>query len=344
MAQSKRSGDQAADSLSVGTRTSMAVTVGAMLISMMLTWLIARAIVRPLRSAVDMAHEVASGNLRSRSTQAGHDETGQVLLTLDKVTQRLNVLMAEIRGGADQIDIAVGEVSMGRSDLANRTEETVVAIQATSSSIAQLTSTIELNSQTAVQANQLATEATKVAGQGGVAVTEVVTTMNAVSVQASRISEIIGTIDSIAFQTNILALNAAVEAARAGEQGRGFAVVASEVRVLAQSSAAASKEIRTLIGASVEQVESGILKVHAAGETMRRIVEAIERVSTMVAAISRATSEQADSIHRVNDSVSDIERNTQQNAALVEQSAGASDSLRVQSAGLVQAVSFFRTT
>jgi len=180
-----------------------------------------------------------------------------------------------------------------------------------------------------------------VAQQGGSDVAEVVKTMDAISVQAKRISEIIGTIDGIAFQTNILALNAAVEAARAGEQGRGFAVVASEVRSLAQRSGEAAKEIRGLIGASVEQVASGTSKVHAAGETMRRIVASIEQVSTMVAEISRATAEQADAIHGVNEAVSDMDKNTQQNAALVEQSAAAAESLRVQAAGLVQTISVF---
>ena len=192
-----------------------------------------------------------------------------------------------------------------------------------------------------MQATQLASSASNVAKQGGTDVAEVVSTMEAISVQAKRISEIIGTIDGIAFQTNILALNAAVEAARAGEQGRGFAVVASEVRSLAQRSSEAAKEIRGLIGASVEQVAAGTNKVYAAGQTMQRIVTSIEQVSTMVAEISRATAEQADAIQGVNDAVSDMDRNTQQNAALVEESAAAAESLRVQAAGLVQAVSVF---
>jgi methyl-accepting chemotaxis protein len=181
-----------------------------------------------------------------------------------------------------------------------------------------------------------------VAQQGGNDVAEVVKTMEAINVQAKRIGDIIGTIDGIAFQTNILALNAAVEAARAGEQGRGFAVVASEVRSLAQRSSEAAKEIRGLIGASVEQVESGSVKVQAAGQTMHRIVTSIEQVSTMVAEISRATAEQASGIQGVNHAVSDMDKNTQQNSALVEQSAAAAESLRVQAEGLVRAISVFR--
>jgi methyl-accepting chemotaxis protein len=195
-----------------------------------------------------------------------------------------------------------------------------------------------------VQANRLASDASQVAQQGGNDVAEVVKTMDGISTQARRISDIIGTIDGIAFQTNILALNAAVEAARAGEQGRGFAVVASEVRSLAQRSGEAAKEIRALISASLEQVEAGSTKVQAAGDTMRRIVTSIEQVSTMVAEISRATADQAEGIRGVNRAVSDMDKNTQQNAALVEQSAAAAESLRVQAEGLVRTISVFRVT
>ncbi|MDO9195891.1 methyl-accepting chemotaxis protein [Rhodoferax sp.] len=335
------SGEHARSSLATGNTASVTLAAIALVIGMLVTWFIARQIVQPLQAAVGIAREVADGNLSLREVQAGRDETGQVLRALGEVAQRLNGLIANIRNGADQIDTAASEISIGNNDLATRTEQTASALQATSSSIADLANTIKLNAETAIQANKLASDASHVAQQGGSDVAEVVKTMDAISVQAKRISEIIGTIDGIAFQTNILALNAAVEAARAGEQGRGFAVVASEVRSLAQRSSEAAKEIRGLIGASVEQVEAGTSKVHAAGETMRRIVASIEQVSTMVAEISRATAEQADAIHGVNDAVSDMDRNTQQNAALVEESAAAAESLRVQAAGLVQAVSVF---
>ncbi|WP_114969246.1 methyl-accepting chemotaxis protein [Rhodoferax ferrireducens] len=338
------SGELATASLATGNTATMTLAAIALVLGTLVTWLIASQIVQPLQAAVGIARDVADGNLSLREVQAGRDETGQVLRALGEVAQRLNAMIANIRSGADQIDTAASEISIGNNDLATRTEQTASALQATSSSVADLANTIQLNAETATRANQLALDASRVAQQGGSDVAEVVKTMDAISVQAKRISEIIGTIDGIAFQTNILALNAAVEAARAGEQGRGFAVVASEVRSLAQRSSEAAKEIRGLIGASVDQVASGTSKVHAAGETMRRIVASIEQVSTMVAEISRATAEQAEAIHGVNDAVSDMDRNTQQNAALVEQSAAAAESLRMQAAGLVQTISVFHVT
>lgn len=342
--QAEISGQQAGDSLDRGNKTSMGIAAIAVLLGLLVTWFIARQIVLPLQAAVGIARDVASGNLSLRQVQAGSDETGQVLRALGEVTQRLNGMIAEIRSGAEQIDTAASEISNGNNDLASRTEQTASALQATSSSVADLAHTIKLNAETATRARALAAESSRVAQQGGDDVAEVVSTMDAISVQAKRISEIIGTIDGIAFQTNILALNAAVEAARAGEQGRGFAVVASEVRSLAQRSGEAAKEIRGLIGASVDQVAAGTLKVHAAGETMRRIVASIEQVSTMVTEISLATAEQADAIHGVNEAVSDMDRSTQQNAALVEQSAAAAESLRNQAAVLVQSISVFHVS
>jgi methyl-accepting chemotaxis protein len=342
--QAKAMGEQASSSLALGNTASITLTSVALAFGALVTWFIARQIVQPLQSAVSMAQDVAEGNLSLRQVHAGDDETGQVLRALGDVTQRLNGMIAKIRSGADQIDTAASEIATGNNDLAIRTEQTASQLQATSSSVADLAHTIGLNAQTATQANQLAAQASLVAQQGGSDVQEVVKTMDAISVQAKRISEIIGTIDGIAFQTNILALNAAVEAARAGEQGRGFAVVASEVRSLAQRSSEAAKEIRGLIGASVEQVSSGTEKVYAAGETMRRIVASIEQVSTMVADISRATAAQAHAIQGVNDAVTDMDQNTQQNAALVEQSAAAAESLKVQAQGLVHTISVFRAT
>jgi methyl-accepting chemotaxis protein len=342
--QADASGDKALASLVTGNRTSVGMAALALLLGVFLTWYIARRIVQPLREAVAIARDVASGNLRLRQAQAGTDETGQVLNALGEVTQRLNGMIAEIRNGAEQIDTAASEISTGNNDLASRTEQTASALQATSASVADLTNTIRVNSDTARRARDLASESAQIAQKGGSDVAEVVTTMDAISVQAKRISEIIGTIDGIAFQTNILALNASVEAARAGEQGRGFAVVASEVRELAQRSSNAAKEIRTLISASADQVASGTTKVHAAGETMRQIVASIGRVSTLVAEISQATAAQADEIHGVNEAVSDMDRSTQQNAALVEQSAAAAESLKLQAAVLVKSISVFHVS
>ncbi|HJV95591.1 MAG TPA: methyl-accepting chemotaxis protein, partial [Albitalea sp.] len=327
----------------VNTASLILATV-ALLLAIVVTWFCNRLIVRPLGDAVGIAREVAEGNLRLHKVESGGDATGQVLAALGDVATRLNGMVSEIRSSANQIDTATREIASGNNDLSVRTERTASALQETASSIRQLTDTVKHNADSATEANRLASEASRVAQQGGEAVADVVQTMDAITVQAKRISEIIGTIDGIAFQTNILALNAAVEAARAGEQGRGFAVVAGEVRVLAQRSASAAKEIRELIGTSVEQVEAGAAKVHTAGETMRRIVASIEQVSTMVAEISRATAEQASGIQGVNSAVSDMDRNTQQNAALVEQAAAATESLKMQAAGLVQAVSVFRTS
>jgi methyl-accepting chemotaxis protein len=325
----------------INTGTLVLATL-ALVLSAAVTWYCNRLIVQPLGEAVSIAREVADGNLKHHNIAAGGDATGQVLQALDDVAKRLSGMIDNIRRNADQIDTAASEISIGNNDLAARTEQTASALQATSSSVNDLTHTIKLNAETAVQANRLAADASRVAQQGGDDVAEVVKTMDGISAQAKRIGDIIGTIDGIAFQTNILALNAAVEAARAGEQGRGFAVVAGEVRSLAGRSAEAAKEIRGLISTSIEQVESGTSKVQAAGETMRRIVASIEQVNTMVAEISRATAEQADGIQGVNQAVSDMDKSTQQNAALVEESAAAAESLRVQAAGLVQAISVFR--
>ncbi len=323
---------------------TLIIAAVALVLSAVVTWYCNRLIVRPLEQAVSIARDVADGNLRRHDIQPSSDATGLVLRALADVAERLSAMIENIRKGADQIDTAASEISIGNNDLAARTEQTASALQATASSVDELTSTIKLNAETAVQANQLAADASRIAQQGGNDVAQVVKTMDEISTQAKRISEIIGTIDGIAFQTNILALNAAVEAARAGEQGRGFAVVASEVRSLAGRSSEAAKEIRELISASVDQVENGTAKVQAAGDTMHRIVTSIEQVSTMVAEISRATADQANGIQSVNHAVSDMDKNTQQNAALVEESAAAAESLRVQAEGLVRAISVFRVS
>ncbi|MBT0569429.1 hypothetical protein KIK84_03765 [Curvibacter sp. CHRR-16] len=340
--EAKVEADNAANGLSAGVNISVVLTLGALLLGIFLTWFIARQIVASLQTAMHIANDVASGNLALQKVRAGEDEAGRVVSALYDVSARLRAMIAGIRGSAHQINTAASEISQGNNDLASRTESTAMALQSTASAVGDLTRTLQLSSETASRASELAFDSSHIAQQGGMAVGEVISSMDVISTQAKRISEIIGTIDSIAFQTNILALNAAVEAARAGDQGRGFAVVASEVRSLAGRSAEAAKEIRTLISASVEQVELGTVKVQTAGETMDRIVSSIEQVSAMVLDISKAAVDQAQGIQRVNQAVLDMDRSTQQNAALVEQSAAAAEALRNQASSLVQAVSAFR--
>ena len=344
MAQGSAAASEVSKLVSFINSGTLVLAVLALLMSAAVIWYCNRLIVQPLSQAVAIARDVADGNLKRHDIATGGDATGQVLEALDEVTKRLSGVIDNIRLGADQIDTAANEISVGNNDLATRTEQTASALQATASSVNDLAHTIKLNAETAVQATRLAADASQVAKQGGDDVEEVVKTMDGISAQAKRIGDIIGTIDGIAFQTNILALNAAVEAARAGEQGRGFAVVASEVRSLAGRSSEAAKEIRSLISASIDQAESGSSKVQAAGETMQRIVTSIGQVSTMVAEISRATAEQSVGIQGVNSAVSDMDKNTQQNAALVEESAAAAESLKAQAERLVQAISVFRVS
>jgi methyl-accepting chemotaxis protein len=261
---------------------------------------------------------------------------------LTGMQQRLQALVSEVRQSSQNIQIASTEVATGNQDLSQRTEQTASNLQHTASSMGQLTGTVRQAADAARTANQLAASATTVAQRGGTVVSEVVATMDDINTSSRKIADIIGTIDGIAFQTNILALNAAVEAARAGEQGRGFAVVASEVRSLAQRSAEAAKEIKSLIGASVEKVESGSRLVADAGTTMGEIVASVQRVTDIIAEITSAASQQSQGIVEVNGAVTKLDEMTQQNAALVEQSAAAAISLQQQAERLAHSVSVFK--
>jgi methyl-accepting chemotaxis protein len=274
---------------------------------------------------------------------AQRESTSSSARKLTDLLRRVEGAIAQVRASADSIGTASHQIAVGNQDLSNRTEQTASNLQATAGSLDQLTATVNQSAESARTANQLAVSASEVAQRGGAVVAEVVSTMNEINAASKKIADIIGTIDGIAFQTNILALNAAVEAARAGEQGRGFAVVAGEVRSLAQRSAEAAREIKRLIGASVEKVESGSRLVESAGGTMTEIVTSVQRVSDMIGEISAAAAEQSQGIGQVNGAVGQLDRMTQQNAALVEQSAAAAESLKEQSRQLVAALASFRT-
>jgi methyl-accepting chemotaxis protein len=305
-------------------------------------WRIIHGVKGPIDRAVHFARRVADGDLSATVTIERDDELGRLLQAMDAMQHKLRGLVGHIRQSAESIGVASREVADGNQDLSERTEQTAGNLQSTASAMTELTGNVRQSAEAASQANQLATSASQVARRGGQAVSDVVATMNDIDASSKKISDIIGVIDGIAFQTNILALNAAVEAARAGEQGRGFAVVAGEVRTLAQRSADAAKEIKTLIGTSVERVETGARQVAAAGATMREIEDSVERVTAIISEISAASAEQSSGIGQVSGSVSQLETVTQQNAALVEQSAAAAESLRAQADGLTTLVHTFR--
>ncbi|WP_075259818.1 methyl-accepting chemotaxis protein [Herbaspirillum camelliae] len=314
----------------------------AVLLSALCAMLITRSITRPLNEAVQVATAVAAGDLTVQIDATSNDETGALLGALKSMNDNLHRIVAEVRAGTDTINTASREIATGNLDLSSRTEQQAGALEETASAMEELTSTVRQNADNARQANTLAETASQVAIQGGSVVGEVVQTMGQINDASRKIVDIISVIDGIAFQTNILALNAAVEAARAGEQGRGFAVVASEVRTLAQRSAAAAKEIKTLIDASVERVESGSRLVGQAGATMQEVVASVKRVTDVVAEITAASGEQSDGIEQINQAIVQMDEVTQQNAALVEQAAAAAQSLQEQSGRLSETVGIFR--
>ena len=292
--------------------------------------------------AVAVAEKVAAGDLGARINVSSTDEPGRVLTALKAMNTSLVGIVSTVRNSSDSIATGSAQIASGNADLSQRTEEQASALEETAASMEQLGSTVKQNADNARQANQLAMSASSVAVKGGEVVSQVVETMKGINDSSKKIADIISVIDGIAFQTNILALNAAVEAARAGEQGRGFAVVASEVRSLAQRSAEAAKEIKSLITASVERVEQGTMLVDQAGVTMDEVVTSIKRVTDIMGEISSASVEQSQGVSQVGEAVSQMDQVTQQNAALVEQSAAAADSLRQQAQQLVAAVAVFK--
>ena len=307
-----------------------------------LTYLSVRSITRSLAQSRDLAERIAGGDL-SRDTQAlNHDEVGQLVTAMGRMQQSLRGLVRQVQDAAGNISTASSEIATGNHDLSQRTEQTAANLEEAASSMEMLTSTVQQSAQASRQASDFASSAAEVAARGGAVVSQVVSTMDQITTSSRKIADITGVIDSIAFQTNILALNAAVEAARAGEQGRGFAVVASEVRSLAQRSAGAAKEIKELIGSSVERVEDGSRFVSQAGQTMTEIVGSVRRVSGIIHEITASAAEQSDNIGHISQSVTQLDQKTQQNAALVEQSTAASESLREQALQLTRAVSQFK--
>jgi len=321
---------------------ALVLVVASVAIGTLVALWITRSVTAPIKRAVVVAERIAEGDLTSNIEVRIHDETGRLLEAISSMQDRLRGLVGDILQTADSIQTASTEVASGNMDLSHRTEETASNLQYAASSMEYLTGVIRQSTDHAKHANELAGSAAEVAARGGVVVSQVVATMEDINNSSKKIADIISVIDGIAFQTNILALNAAVEAARAGEQGRGFAVVAGEVRSLAGRSAEAAKEIKTLIGASVEKVEGGSRLVADAGKTMKEIVGSVQRVSDIIGEITAASRDQSEGITQINHSVTQLDSMTQQNAALVEQSAAAAESLKDQSIALTRMVGTFK--
>ncbi len=344
-ARAKAAAEQASGVYQASRSFMIALVLGSMAAGLALGALITRGLTRQLGGepayAVRIAGAIAEGDLTVEIRTAGHDSIS-LLFAMKTMRDKLVGIVSQVRSGTDTINTASGEIAQGNLDLSSRTEEQASSLEETASSMEQLTSAVRQNADNARQANALAGAASDVAGKGGAVVGQVVRTMESINASSRKIVDIISVIDSIAFQTNILALNAAVEAARAGEEGRGFAVVASEVRNLAQRSASAAKEIKTLIGDSVEQVEIGSRLVHDAGKTMDEVVTSVRQVADIMQEITAASAEQSAGIEQVNQAVLQMDQVTQQNAALVEEAAAAAESLQDQAQTLTELVGVFR--
>jgi methyl-accepting chemotaxis protein len=334
--------EEAGQTLAIARLVTILISAMAVVSGCLIAWWVTRSIAKPLAEAVSVARRVASGDLTGQITVKSSDETGKLMQAMQDMNERLACTISEVRSSTETIVTASGEIATGNLDLSGRTEEQASALEETASTMEQLTSTVKQNAGHARQANQKAVSASEVAVRGGTEVAQVVETMGSIHASSRKIVDIIGVIDGIAFQTNILALNAAVEAARAGEQGRGFAVVATEVRSLAQRSAAAAKEIKTLIADSVEKVDAGSKLVAQAGQTMDEVVASIRDVTDIMGEITAASSEQSDGIEMVNQAIVQMDQMTQQNAALVEEEAAATASLKDLADKLAQVVSGFK--
>ena len=334
--------EEANTTLQRQTAALIGMALAAIALGAVLAWRITRSVTHPLAEAVAISRDVAQGNLAREVHTTRTDELGDLIRALGEMKDALTQTVRQVRTATDSINTASSEIASGNQDLSARTEQAASNLEETAASMEELTSTVSQSADAARQANQLAASASEIAVRGGQVVSQVVTTMEEINQSSKKINDIIGVIDGIAFQTNILALNAAVEAARAGEQGRGFAVVAAEVRNLAQRSAEAAKEIKGLIGTSVDKVEAGSRLVADAGQTMSEIVGSVQRVSDIIGEITAASGEQSDGIAQVNTAVNQLDQMTQQNAALVEESAAAAESLKDQAMKLAQVVQVFR--
>jgi len=337
-----KSGQEAEDAVAMANAVVLGGALLGCVLAILAAVLVTRGVTQPVQLVVQTLNAFSKGDLTTQVLIDRKDEIGQLQQALHQLRDSLGGTVNKVRQNADSVATASAQIAQGNQDLSHRTEEQASALEETAATMEQLGSTVRTNADSAKQANQLAQSAARVATQGGDVVGQVVNTMEGISDSSRKIGDIIGVIDGIAFQTNILALNAAVEAARAGEQGRGFAVVAGEVRTLAQRSAEAAKEIKSLITRNVDQVSQGTTLVGQAGKTMEEIVASIQRVSDIVSEITAATIEQSNGVQQVGDAVGQMDQVTQQNAALVEESAAAAGSLKEQAQQLVEAVAFFK--
>ncbi|MBC3920121.1 MCP four helix bundle domain-containing protein [Undibacterium sp. CY18W] len=334
--------DESVDNYKNARTGMLVIGILTIVIGSIAAWLIARTISGPIKLSAVIADQIAHGDLTKTVVVTGTDEIGDLLQSLSKMQENLLATISKIKVGTETITVASQEIASGNADLSSRTESQASSLEETASSMEELTSTVRQNADNARQANQLVVSASGVAVKGGAVVGQVVSTMGSIKESSRKIVDIIGVIDGIAFQTNILALNAAVEAARAGEQGRGFAVVAAEVRNLAQRSASAAKEIKSLISDSVDKVDQGSKLVDEAGKTMDEIVTSVQHVADIMSEITAASQEQSSGIEQVNLAITQMDEMTQQNAALVEQAAAAAESMEEQAEELAKAVSVFQ--